>query len=819
MAQIMEPTQAAGQAVPIPSLAPAELAPHFPQLEIIECLGRGGMGVVYKARQKSLNRFVALKLLAPERADDPQFAARFEKEAHALAALNHPNIVGVYDFGLAGGFYFLLMEFVDGVNLRQLLQAKRLTPKEALSIVPPVCDALQCAHDHGIVHRDIKPENLLIDKAGTVKIADFGIAKIVTDQADSTDLRNQLATQAQGTPDYAAPEQASGAADHRADIYSLGIVLYEMLTGERPKDNFVPPSKRVQVDIRIDEIVLRALEKTPELRFATAAEFRTQVEAAAASGRSTPTSRASGKSRFSRKASLGACWVPLALVSCLVAMRMVHMPNLGAAPIWWHGILISMTLLAVTAPFVTTILGWLAIDDIKRSQGRLRGLRLAGFDALLYPLLSLGTLITMTCVGAARMFVNFYANPSAINQPGSPVITQVANWLSLNTNLAVLFASGAALLIDALVARAMLQAIHRNVERSPFEQKPEMNHSTRVTFALICALVGMALGAVAALMNGITRLTMVPSFLFAIVAIFLALPVRRRRAGMSALVIAGLGIVLWPLLSLVIRPPAAKMEAALNGRVPEIEQVVVTSNEVVVKSSWANNAGLIIEFGTAPNSWIPSALYLEGMFDVSLNLGGFDGGAHWTIKPRHSMASNYRLDGPLGKMMGRISFLPGIPASGKLGRYVIGEYLPDKGEPLPIAVRLVGTGPTDSFPVGASISRNHLSLLATYNRSATDLHYVLFHEGDVAGNTSSGSQNEKLNTWLDEGSVTLKNGRTFGYRREALYPDELHINGMRFDLRKGRVIVLRDDGVAEQFRFFPSVATGTDPDAVSHLIQ
>ena len=193
MAEVMQPTQAEGQDNALPPLSPEELAPHFPQLEILECLGRGGMGVVYKARQKSLNRLVAMKLLAPERADDPQFAARFEKEAHALAALNHPNIVGVYDFGSVmqssglpsdesrglNHLYYLLMEFVDGVNLRQLLQTKRLTPKEALSIVPPICDALQCAHDHGIVHRDIKPENLLIDKAGTVKIADFGIAKII----------------------------------------------------------------------------------------------------------------------------------------------------------------------------------------------------------------------------------------------------------------------------------------------------------------------------------------------------------------------------------------------------------------------------------------------------------------------------------------------------------------------------------------------------------------------------------------------------------------------------------------------------------------
>ena len=293
MAQIIQPTHDGESAPARPTLTPEELAPHFPQLEILECLGRGGMGVVYKARQKSLNRLVALKLLAPERADDPKFAGRFEKEAHALAALNHPNIIGVYDFGQAGGCYFLLMEFVDGMNLRQLLQSKRLTPKEALSIVPPVCDALQCAHDHGIVHRDIKPENLLIDKAGTVKIADFGIAKIVGDseQADGTPRTD--GTMAHGTPAYAAPEQQDStvATDHRADIYSLGVVLYEMLTGERPQQNLVPPSKRVQVDIRIDEIVLRALEKTPELRFQTAADFRTQVEAAGSLPGGSPSGR------------------------------------------------------------------------------------------------------------------------------------------------------------------------------------------------------------------------------------------------------------------------------------------------------------------------------------------------------------------------------------------------------------------------------------------------------------------------------------------------------------------------------------------------
>lgn len=285
MAQVIAPTLADDSATPMSSLSPAELAPHFPHLEILECLGRGGMGVVYKARQKSLNRLVALKLLAPERVDNPQFAERFAKEAQALAALNHPHIVAVYDFGQAGGFYYLLMEFVDGMNLRQILKSKRLTPKEALSIIPPICEALQCAHDRGIVHRDIKPENLLIDKIGTVKIADFGIARIVaapTDENPGTDSHAAVTAQTLplGTPGYAAPEQTNGQADHRADIYSLGVVLYEMLTGERPKEKIEAPSKRVQIDIRIDEIVLKALAQQPELRYSTVTEFRTQVEAA-----------------------------------------------------------------------------------------------------------------------------------------------------------------------------------------------------------------------------------------------------------------------------------------------------------------------------------------------------------------------------------------------------------------------------------------------------------------------------------------------------------------------------------------------------------
>ena len=254
------------------------LAKFFPQLEIIECLGRGGMGVVYKARQPRLNRLVALKLLAPEKGSDPQFAERFEGEAKALAQLNHPDIVTVYDFGETNGLFYLLMEFVDGVNLRQLMRSQKITPEQALAIVPRICEALQYAHDRGIVHRDIKPENILLDRQGQLKIADFGIAKIMG--VDLPALAGAAARQIVGTPNYMAPEQVAQprTVDHRADIYSLGVVFYELLTGELPRGNFPPPSRKVQIDVRLDEIVLRALEREPERRYQQASQVKSDVE-------------------------------------------------------------------------------------------------------------------------------------------------------------------------------------------------------------------------------------------------------------------------------------------------------------------------------------------------------------------------------------------------------------------------------------------------------------------------------------------------------------------------------------------------------------
>ena len=280
------PTQAAAPTV-APRMRPAapyleSLAAQLPQLEILEHLGQGGMGVVYKARQRHLNRVVAVKILPPSLGEASAFTERFTREAQALAQLNHPNIVQVYDFGQTDEFFYFVMEYVEGSNLRALIRDGKLKPEETLKIVPQICEALQFAHDQGIVHRDIKPENILIDKKGRVKIADFGLAKLLGRAPDELSLTGS--GQLMGTLGYMAPEQLrqSNAVDHRADIYSLGVVFYEMLTGQLPIGRFDPPSKMAQVDVRLDEVVLRALASEPDRRYQRANDVKTDVEAIAA---------------------------------------------------------------------------------------------------------------------------------------------------------------------------------------------------------------------------------------------------------------------------------------------------------------------------------------------------------------------------------------------------------------------------------------------------------------------------------------------------------------------------------------------------------
>jgi hypothetical protein len=228
-----------------------------------------------------LDRLVALKILLPDIGRDPAFAERFNREARALAKLSHPHIVAVYDSGSRGGVYYLLMEYVDGVNLRQAIQADQIPPEKALAIVPQICEALQYAHEEGVVHRDIKPENVLLDRKGRVKVADFGLAKLLG--LETRDITLTGTSQAMGTLHYMAPEQYEKpqSVDHRADIYSLGVVFYELLTGKLPLGRFALPSEKVHVDVRLDQVVLKTLEREPERRYQYVSEVKTDVDSIA----------------------------------------------------------------------------------------------------------------------------------------------------------------------------------------------------------------------------------------------------------------------------------------------------------------------------------------------------------------------------------------------------------------------------------------------------------------------------------------------------------------------------------------------------------
>ncbi|MBI3099017.1 MAG: protein kinase [Planctomycetes bacterium] len=239
-------------------------------IEIGERLGKGGMEQVYRGRQVDLDRAVAVKILPSVFTGDPEFVERFKREAKALATLDHPNVVRVYDCGVEEGVTFLAMELIDGPNLREMMK-KGLRPDEALAILPPICDALEYAHGKGVVHRDIKPENILVDRNGAVKIADFGLAKLLTPGSERLTFTREV----MGTPHYMAPEQVETPkeVDHRADIYALGVLLYELLTGQLPIGRFEPPSAKSGLNAKVDAIVFKALERDPAKRYQRASDL------------------------------------------------------------------------------------------------------------------------------------------------------------------------------------------------------------------------------------------------------------------------------------------------------------------------------------------------------------------------------------------------------------------------------------------------------------------------------------------------------------------------------------------------------------------
>lgn len=260
---------------------PAVLNRSLPGFEVIRLLGRGGMGAVYLAKQQSLDRFVAIKILPHrESGGKSEFVERFRREARTLAHLAHPSIVAVHDFGVTeAGWLFIVMEYLDGLDLAQRLEGEgRLPIHESLRIALAICDALRYAQSKGVVHRDIKPANILMASDGSIKVADFGLAKIAA-PAGSHNLT--LSNTSMGTHDYAAPEVFGGAdtSDHRADLYSLGVVLYQMLTGDVPRGLFKLPSEKIPgLDARLDAVVCRAMEEDREDRYASAAEMRQDLE-------------------------------------------------------------------------------------------------------------------------------------------------------------------------------------------------------------------------------------------------------------------------------------------------------------------------------------------------------------------------------------------------------------------------------------------------------------------------------------------------------------------------------------------------------------
>ena len=251
----------------------AELEGQFPELKIREMVGSGGMGCVFRAQQSRLERDVALKLLPRELGADGMFAERFSREARAMARLNHPNIVSIHDLGESNGLHYLIMEYMDGMNLRELLEAGPISPLDAIRIFESVCQALAYAHAEGVIHRDIKPENILFNKLGHVALADFGLARLATDSNAAVSLTQTR--QAMGTLNYMAPEQWENpkAVDYRADVYSLGILLYELLTGRVPRGTFPPASSIADVPETVDAAINKALQIDAADRHHSVAEF------------------------------------------------------------------------------------------------------------------------------------------------------------------------------------------------------------------------------------------------------------------------------------------------------------------------------------------------------------------------------------------------------------------------------------------------------------------------------------------------------------------------------------------------------------------
>ncbi len=250
---------------------PEALSTLLPAYHFTAFIAQGGMGAVYKAKQIALDRDVAVKVLPRELGDDPIFRESFETEAKAMGRLNHPNLIGVYDFGSIDGMLYIVMEYVNGKSLYHSAYNMAVEPGQAAAIVKGICDGLAHAHDNGVIHRDIKPANILLNEKIIPKIGDFGLAR--PHWAEGPGL-------IMGTPGYTAPEIYDNPehADRRTDIYAVGVILFELMTGQRPDESGELPSALVNCDKRLDAIFKKATDPDPNRRYATAEEMSRDLE-------------------------------------------------------------------------------------------------------------------------------------------------------------------------------------------------------------------------------------------------------------------------------------------------------------------------------------------------------------------------------------------------------------------------------------------------------------------------------------------------------------------------------------------------------------
>ena len=835
-----------------PPPTPDEIAGKFPQFEILECLGRGGMGVVYKARQKSLNRLVAIKILAPEREHDARFAERFAREAELLAKLSHPHIVTIHDFGETGGLYYLVMEFVDGVSLRDLLREGKLEPKQALAIVPEICDALQFAHDHGIVHRDIKPENILLDRLGRVKVADFGLAKLVASPGDGDPSQTESpnppvgdlteAGKTMGTPSYMAPEQSEhpGAVDHRADIYALGVVFYQMLTGELPGKCLEAPSRKVQIDVRLDAVVLRALEKKPELRYQQAGDVKTMVETIATTP--PPAGNAGVPPGLPGDAPVipppetfwqmlkSRLWPPM--VVRRNGRRVISWPAVAMRGIRGLLLLLPTAAIFILGGIRSHESGWIAWF----------GVAWLGFGLLFLS----AVLAIRVWRGFSRPINELPDLDNPVNKGSTPVASQTwqpptSGWghfigylqgITFTSPLAYKLANLSALgflsflgfmplpgwkgffgfsgffgliglsTLVEMVARSKARRSGSNNQQPPGTVNFGRWQSVLLLFGSICLSVAafvVVLKQVISQQNpdAIQQTSGNQGTAFGPV-IERVLPFTRSCIDFQT------GTILRP--DLEKRPPVN----------PEEWDVWIkrTGADAMVEAK--------SQFDLDPDGF-PRLVSLQGLIHeescafVGDASADFDSmrpkDAEAKLKPATSGKFSWTL------AYGRFPWWFKTSDGAKGVLQILG--VSDNPRGLKIRYKLLVPDPTAAqsrsrFPKVEHISRDHHSVLAVHD--GVDLDYVFYYAGEFTVSSSS-SHNERTGGWRDKGRITIGDGRTFDFRRESNDPFHVHINGYDADLNTGRVIWLRDDIIPPAgMGFSVPLRVALDPPALAKLI-